>query len=100
MSTVVANFKPLMTAGKGKNQMNIPVSNAGQVAQSAPDYSSSMVGLAMDTNMKAPLCARTLENAAKTYPGIYGAIIHSDRGSQCTRQIYRDVIRKMAYGRA
>ena len=100
MSTVVANFKPLMTVGKGKNQMNIPVSNAGQVAQSAPDYSSSMVGLAMDTNMKAPLCARTLENAAKTYPGIYGAIIHSDRGSQCTRQIYRDVIRKMAYGRA
>ena len=57
-------------------------------------FDSSVVGLAMDTNMKAPLCARTLENAAKTYPGIHGAIIHSDRGSQYTSQLYRDVIRK------
>ncbi len=31
-------------------------------------FDSSVVGLAMDTNMKAPLCARILENAAKTYP--------------------------------
>ena len=46
------------------------------------------------TNMKAPLCARTLENAAKTYPGIHGAIIHSDRGSQYTSQLYRETIRK------
>ena len=57
-------------------------------------FDSSVVGLAMDTNMRAPLCARTLENAAKTYPGIHGAIIHSDRGSQYTSQLYRDVIRK------
>ena len=57
-------------------------------------FDSSVVGLAMDTNMKAPLCARTLENAAKTYPGIHGAIIHSDRGSRYTSQLYRDVIRK------
>ena len=41
----------------------------------------------MDTNMKAPLCARILENAAKTYPGIHGAIIHSDRGSQYTLDV-------------
>ena len=32
----------------------------------------------MDTNMKASLCKETLENAAKAYPGIRGAIIHSD----------------------
>ena len=57
-------------------------------------FDSSVVGLAMDTNMKAPLCARTLENAAKTYPDIHGAIIHSDRGSQYTSQLYQDVIRK------
>ena len=57
-------------------------------------FDSSVVGLAMDTNMKAPLCARTLENAAKTYPGIHGAIIHSDRGSQYTSQLYRETIRK------
>ena len=52
------------------------------------------LGLAMDTNMKAPLCCRTLENAAKAYPEIRGAIIHSDRGSQYTSEIYREYIEK------
>lgn len=46
----------------------------------------------MDTNMKAPLCVQTLENAAKAYPDIRGAIVHSDRGSQYTSQLYRDAI--------
>ena len=44
-------------------------------------FDSSVIGLAMDTNMKASLCKETLENAAKAYPSIHGAIIHSDRGS-------------------
>ena len=57
-------------------------------------FDSSVIGLAMDTNMKAPLCVQTLENAAKAYPGIRGAIIHSDRGSQYTSQLYRDAIRQ------
>ena len=58
-------------------------------------FDSSVIGLAMDTSMKAPLCVRTLEeNAAKAYPGIRGAIIHSDRGSQNPSQHYRDAIRK------
>ncbi|NBJ91784.1 IS3 family transposase, partial [bacterium 1xD42-62] len=35
-----------------------------------------------------------MENAAKTYPDIHGAIIYSDRGSQYTSQLYQDVIRK------
>ena len=48
----------------------------------------------MDTSMKAPLCVQTLENAAKAYPGIRGAIIHSDRGSRYASQFYRDAVRK------
>ena len=55
-------------------------------------FDSSVIGLAMDTNMKAPLCVQTLENARKSYPDIRGAIIHSDRGSQYTSQIYREAI--------
>ena len=55
-------------------------------------FDSSVIGLAMDTNMKAPLCVQTLKNAANAYPGIRGAIIHSDRGSQYTSQLYRDAI--------
>ena len=57
-------------------------------------FDAAVVGLAMDTNMKAPLCVQTLENAVKTYPDLRGAIIHSDRGSQYTSQLYRDAISK------
>ena len=57
-------------------------------------FDSSVIGLAMDTNRKAPLCVQTLENTAKAYPGIRGAIIHSDRGSQYTSQLYQDTIRQ------
>ena len=57
-------------------------------------FDSSVIGLAMDTNMKVPLCVETLENACKAYPALRGAIIHSDRGSQYTSQIYRDTIHK------
>lgn len=52
------------------------------------------LGLAMDINMKAPLCCKTLENAAKAYPELRGAIIHSDRGTQYTSDIYREYIIK------
>ena len=55
-------------------------------------FDSSVAGPAMDTGMKAPLCVQTLENAAKAYPGIRGAIIHSDRGSRYTSQPCRDAI--------
>ena len=57
-------------------------------------FDSSVLGLAMDTTMRATLCVQTLENTAKAYPDICGAIIHSDRGSQYTSQLYRDVIRR------
>lgn len=33
----------------------------------------------MDTNMKALLVEKTLDNAYKAYPEIRGAIVHSDR---------------------
>ena len=44
--------------------------------------------------MKSSLCVQTLENSIKANPDIRGAIIHSDRGSQYTSQIYRNAIRK------
>ena len=59
-------------------------------------FDSCVIGLAMDTDMNAPLCVQTLENAAKAYPGIRGAIIHSDRGSQYTSQLYRDAVDRHA----
>jgi putative transposase len=38
----------------------------------------------MADNMKAGLCVDTLKSAIIAYPGLRGAIIHSDRGSQYT----------------
>lgn len=41
-------------------------------------YDLGVIGLAMSDNMKAELCVSTIKNACITYPGIRGAIIHSD----------------------
>ena len=57
-------------------------------------YDLSVLGLAMNTNMKATLCKQTLENAVKAYLQLRGAIIHSDRGAQYTSELYRNAVRK------
>lgn len=57
-------------------------------------FDLSVIGLAMDTNQKAPLCVQTLENACKAYPALRGAVIHSDRGTQYTSQLYRAAINR------
>lgn len=55
-------------------------------------YDLGVLGLAMETNMKAGLCVHTLENALAAYPSLKGSIIHSDRGAQYTSEIYRQAI--------
>jgi transposase InsO family protein len=57
-------------------------------------FDLTVLGLAMSTNMKADLCVQTLENAMTAYPSLNGSVIHSDRGSQYTSEIYRRTIRK------
>ncbi len=57
-------------------------------------YDLAVLGLAMDTNMKATLCEQTLDNAYKAYPMLRGAILHSDRGTQYTSELYRKAINK------
>lgn len=57
-------------------------------------YDLTVLGLAMDTNMKAALCEQTLDNAVKAHPMLRGAILHSDRGSQYTSELYRKTINK------
>ena len=57
-------------------------------------YDAAVLGLAMDTNMKAVLCERTLDNAVHSYPALRGAIIHSDRGTQYTSEAYRKAVAK------
>ena len=57
-------------------------------------YDLTVLGLAMDTNMKASLCVTTLNNAVKAFPKLRGSIIHSDRGAQYTSEIYHKMINK------
>ena len=52
-------------------------------------YDLSVLGLSMADNMRAELCAATVRNARQAHPGLRGAIIHSDRGSQYTSMLYR-----------
>ena len=47
-------------------------------------FNAAVLGLAMDTNMKAALCRQTLENAVRSYPVHREAVIHSDRRTQYT----------------
>ena len=55
-------------------------------------YDSCVLGLAMDTNMRASLCVQTLKNAHDACHDLRGVIIHSDRGAQYTSQEYRSAI--------
>lgn len=55
-------------------------------------FDSAVLGLSMATNMKASLCVQTVKNACLSYPSLRGAILHSDRGSQYTSEIYREAL--------
>jgi len=58
-------------------------------------FDATVLGLAMNTNMKTPLCIETLNNAYRLHPGMRGCICHSDRGAQYTSQLYRDKINEI-----
>ena len=57
-------------------------------------FDLSVLGLSMETTMKAELCVHTLNHALTSYPSLKGAVIHSDRGSQYTSDEYRRAIKQ------
>lgn len=57
-------------------------------------FDTCALSISLDTNMKATLAKSTLDKAYMAYPGLKGAIIHSDRGSQYTSELYRKAIKK------
>ena len=57
-------------------------------------YDLAVLGLSMDTNMKAALCGQTLDNACKAYPRLRGSVLHRGRGTQYTSESYRKAINK------
>ncbi|MDD3889441.1 MAG: IS3 family transposase [Syntrophomonadaceae bacterium] len=54
-------------------------------------YDGSIRGFKMDTNMKAELCVEAFKLACRE-DGARGIILHSDRGSQFTSNIFRNTL--------
>lgn len=90
------NFKSAKPLSKCVTDISEVKASDGKLYVSAifDCYDSAVVGLAMDTNMKASLVEKTLDNTYKAYPGIRGAIVHSDRGTQYTSELYRKAVNK------
>lgn len=57
-------------------------------------FDNAVLGLSMGNNMRAELCENTIKNAVLTFPDLRGAIVHSDRGSQYTSELYRKTLEK------
>ena len=55
-------------------------------------FNGEILSLCMDTNMKKELVIDTLKAAVNRYPGLRGAILHSDRGSQYTSEAFRETL--------
>lgn len=90
------NFKSAKPLSKCVTDISEVKASDGKLYVSAifDCYGSAVVGLAMDTNMKASLVEKTLDNSYKAYPEIRGAIVHSDRGTQYTSELYRKAVNK------
>ena len=56
-------------------------------------FDGSIQGSYMDNNMRTELCVQALENACRN-TDIEGAILHSDRGSQFTSQVFLTALRR------
>ena len=57
-------------------------------------FNNEVLGLSMADNMRASLCVEMLTAAYMAHPGIRGAIVHSDRGSQFTSYEYRATLER------
>lgn len=54
-------------------------------------FDGAIVGLKMADNMRAELCVDAFTSATNKHQA-YGMIFHSDRGSQYTSKLYRDIL--------
>jgi transposase InsO family protein len=55
-------------------------------------FDAAIVGFSMDDNMKATLAAAALKSVVVRWGNMADCILHSDRGSQFTSQLYRGAL--------
>lgn len=90
------NFRAAKPLEKGVTDITEIPAKDGKLYVSAlfDCFDAAVLGLSMADNMRAELCVQTLNNACLSYPGLRGAIVHSDRGSQYTSEKYRLAVSK------
>ena len=90
------NFRAAKPLEKGVTDITEIPAKDGKLYVSAlfDCFDAAVLGLSMADNMRAELCVQTLNNACFSYPGLRGAIVHSDRGSQYTSEKYRLAVNK------
>ena len=76
----------------GTDMIEIPACDELYISALFDCYDAGVFGLSIDTNIRASLCVRMLDNEMISYQMLRGAILHSDRGSQYTSQLYREAI--------
>jgi len=57
-------------------------------------FSNEILGISMAGHMRASLCVDALTSAVMVHPGLRGAVVHSDRGSQYTSMEYRAALER------
>lgn len=60
-------------------------------------FDSAITGFSMDTHMRAELCTAALMDSVRRYGHAEKCIVHSDRGSQFTSHLYRDVLEAQGF---
>ena len=60
-------------------------------------FDSALLGFSMADHMRAELCTSALMNAANRYGHEIDCIIHSDRGSQFTSHLFREVLENQGF---
>jgi len=60
-------------------------------------FDSALLGFSMENHMRAEICTSALMNAANRYGHEIDCIIHSDRGSQFTSNLFRGVLENQGF---
>ena len=60
-------------------------------------FDGAIVGFSIDNHMKAELCEAAMQSFIKGYKGFSGCIVHSDRGSQYTSRLFRDLLAEKGF---
>lgn len=60
-------------------------------------FDGAIIGLSIENNMKAEMCAEALTRSKNRFNTLPGCIIHTDHGSQYTSNLYTETAEKLGF---